>query len=105
MGVEKNGVATENGQLNPIALKPGESTVLKIDFKTVFEQNQDYHLTVYAKNKDERHLVEADHTIAFEQFELQNSSFNWALSEEEKAIKIKENNETLSLTEKISKCL
>jgi beta-galactosidase len=63
-----NGLSIQNGTLEPLNLKPSESTVLNLPFEKFNAEQGEYVLTLSITTKEEKNLVPAGHEIAWEQF-------------------------------------
>ena len=66
----ENGNEIASGSLPTLDIPPYESKTIKIDFPELENSQAEYHLNVYAHNKNATDLMPLDHVVAFEQFQL-----------------------------------
>ncbi|HEY5688529.1 MAG TPA: glycoside hydrolase family 2 TIM barrel-domain containing protein, partial [Yeosuana sp.] len=66
----ENGNEIASGSLPTLDIPPYESKTIKIDFPELEKSQAEYHLNVYAHNKNATDLMPLDHVVAFEQFQL-----------------------------------
>ena len=71
----ENGNEIAQGNFSKINLAPLQSKKVKIDLPNLIYTDSDYHLNVYAKTAFSSILVPKDHTVAYEQFQLQKGDF------------------------------
>jgi beta-galactosidase len=72
----ENGKEVGRGDLAKIDIAPYQSKKVKIDFPKLKNPNAEYHLNVYALNRNETDLVPNNFVVAFEQFQLTKSKFD-----------------------------
>ncbi|MBD0835247.1 glycoside hydrolase family 2 TIM barrel-domain containing protein [Aestuariibaculum suncheonense] len=70
----ENGIVVENGSIDNIVTKPQAEKIINIPFKTSFKPDEEYFLNIDVKLKADEPLLESGYTIAYEQFQLQESS-------------------------------
>lgn len=95
----ENGLEINKGNINAIDLEPYQSKTIAIDLPTLKNTNSDYHLNIYAKNKEKQALVPKGHIAAYEQFELQKGIFT-PISSEKSAMIASENEQILTVSNK-----
>ena len=66
----ENGNEIASGSLPTLDIAPYESKVIEIDLPELENSQAEYHLNVYAHNKNATDLMPLDHVVAFEQFQL-----------------------------------
>ena len=95
----ENGLEINKGNINAIDLEPYQSKTIAIDLPTLKNTNSDYHLNIYAKNKEKQALVPKGHIAAYEQFELQKGIFT-PISSEKSVVITSENEQILTVSNK-----
>ena len=68
--VLEDGIPTENGLLDPVALNADEECVIEFPFKRNYPKNHEYLLNVYFQLKNEQTWAKAGHQLASAQFSL-----------------------------------
>ncbi len=72
----ENGKSIKNGQFNNLSVEPYETATVDDVNISELDASKAYHLNVYAKTKDAAQLLDKNHIIAYEQFELQDAEYN-----------------------------
>lgn len=70
-----NGEVVESGTLDAIEIAPQEKKALTIPFKTQLKKGVEYFLNVSAALKSDEPLLKAGYVVAYEQFKLQEGTF------------------------------
>ena len=70
----EDGKEVGRGDLSQLDIASYQSKTVKIDLPKLKNPNAEYHLNVYALNRNETDLVPNNYVVASEQFELQSSS-------------------------------
>ncbi|GAA3577611.1 glycoside hydrolase family 2 TIM barrel-domain containing protein [Snuella lapsa] len=71
-----NGDVTESGTINDLNVLPQQTQTLTIPFKTQLEPGKEYFLNVKALLKMAEPLLEANHEVGYEQFQLTEGEVN-----------------------------
>ncbi len=95
----ENGLEINKGTINTIDLEPYKTKTITISFPSLPNKTSDYHLNICAKTKEKQALVPQGHTVAYEQFELQQGVFVPVMSENSTVI-ASENENNLSISNK-----
>jgi beta-galactosidase len=66
----ENGIEMASGFLPILDIPSYETKQVKIDLQNIGNKNAEYHLNVYALNKNATDLMPLNHIVAFEQFQL-----------------------------------
>ena len=72
----ENGVEVAERILPVIDVAPYQTTKIKMNLPTLANNDSDYHLNIYAKTATSSPLVPKNHTVAYEQFQLQKGNFS-----------------------------
>ena len=72
--VQEDGTTIQSGTLDKLDIKPGERKEIAIDLDFEKKAGSEYFLNIYAKTTKEENLVPNGHVVAFEQFELPNTT-------------------------------
>jgi len=72
--VLKDGVKEQSGQINQLALAPGKDTILTLPFERNFIPNNEYHLNIAVRLKENNSWGAKGHIVASDQFELTTRS-------------------------------
>ncbi|MHB0755946.1 beta-galactosidase, LacZ type [Polaribacter sp. M15] len=78
----ENGTQVATGNLPKIDLKPYRTIQQVVDFPKLENPASDYHLNIYAKTTESKGLIPENHTIAYEQIQLQKGNFSTVLASE-----------------------
>jgi beta-galactosidase len=65
-----DGQSIKNGTISNLSLDPEATTTITIDTKVDVQPATEYFLNIYAKNKEQKGILEAGTILAYEQFEL-----------------------------------
>lgn len=84
----EDGIEKAKGALEQLYIASYETKKIKIDLPKLDNPNAEYHLNIYALNKNKTDLLPLNHVVAFEQFQLNKTHFN---------TKISKSNETISV--------
>lgn len=71
----ENGIEIASGTLPTLDIAPYESKTVKVNMPNIQFQNAEYHLNIYALNKNATDLLPMNHIVALEQFQLPNENF------------------------------
>ncbi|CAH8296232.1 beta-galactosidase [Mariniflexile fucanivorans] len=94
----ENGVEKASGTLPQLNVAPYQTKTVKIDLPKMDNPNAEYHLNIYALNKNATDLVPAKHIVAFEQFQLTNSKFDAVASNLKDKIVITSENDVVTVS-------
>jgi beta-galactosidase len=70
----ENGIEIASGDLPLLDIASYETKLVKIDFPKIAFQNAEYHLNIYALNKNATDLMPLNDIVAYEQFKLPNDN-------------------------------
>jgi beta-galactosidase len=84
----ENGEEKATGVLPKLNIASYETKTVKIGLPKLDNSEAEYHLNVYALNKNETDLLPLNHIVAFEQFQLTNTHFNTSSTASKETISI-----------------
>ena len=93
----ENGIEIQVGKIADLEVASYQSKAVYIKLPKLENKTSDYHLNLYAKTKEKQALVPINHTVAYEQFQLQKGKFTPLLAKEGSELKTSKNEVTLSV--------
>jgi len=97
--IEENGIPVKKGNLESIALKPGEGQIVTIPLTDLkINDGCEYFITVEALQKANERMIPAGHIIAYEQFALPFGSAKPKSNDDEGVLTINESNGIIDIT-------
>jgi beta-galactosidase len=93
----ENGIEIKVGKIADLEVASYQSKEVYIKLPKLENKTSDYHLNLYAKTKEKQALVPINHTVAYEQFQLQKGKFTPLLAKEGSELKTSKNEVNLSV--------